>query len=40
MEAKTVAEINQYTGSSVNPLEYPEQLFEVVFYFSRIPNIA
>lgn len=29
MEVKTVAEINQYTGSSVNPLEYPEQIFEL-----------
>lgn len=29
MEVKTVAEINQYTGSSLNPLEYPEQLYEL-----------
>ena len=29
MEVKTVEEINQYTGSSLNPLEYPEQLYEL-----------
>ena len=29
MEVKTVAEINQYTGRSVNPLDFPEQLFEL-----------
>ena len=29
MELKTVAEINQYTGCSVNPLEYPEQIYEL-----------
>jgi len=29
MELKTVAGINKYTGNSVNPLEYPEQLYEL-----------
>ena len=29
MAIKTVADINQYSGSSVNPLEYPEQLYEL-----------
>ena len=29
MEIKTVADINQYSGSSVNPLEHPEQLYEL-----------
>ena len=29
MEIKTVADINQYTGSSINPLEHPEQLYEL-----------
>ena len=29
MEIKTVADINQYSGSSVNPLENPEQLYEL-----------
>ena len=29
MTTKTVADINQYSGSSVNPLEHPEQLYEL-----------
>ena len=29
MTTKTVANINQYSGSSVNPLEHPEQLYEL-----------
>ena len=29
MQLKTVAGINKYTGNSVNPLEYPEQLYEL-----------
>lgn len=29
MATKTVADINQYSGNSVNPLEYPEQLYEL-----------
>ena len=29
MAIKTVADINQYSGSSVNPLEHPEQLYEL-----------
>ena len=29
MQIKTVAEINKYTGRSVNPMDFPEQLFEL-----------
>lgn len=29
MATKTVADINQYSGNSVNPLEYPEQFYEL-----------
>ena len=29
MVIKTVAEINQYSGCSVNPLEHPEQIYEL-----------
>ena len=29
MEIKTVADINHYSGSSINPLENPEQLYEL-----------
>ena len=43
MEIKTVAEINQYSGSSVNPLENPEQLYElysVPSFETRYPEIV
>lgn len=29
MQIKTVAEINKYTGRSVNPMDFPDQLFEL-----------
>ena len=42
MEIKTISEINEYVGTSINPIETPDELFElysVPSYDNQYPEI-